>query len=234
MLGRVELLDRDNLLLLLDLPSVAPLLPDNEAQEVVLDLCANVERYLLGEQAEINNDDRVLLFVGDDDDGGWFDRRREIWRGQVMARLQAAVIAGMETFDAEGVWRASEVHARGRKIDRRVGWALVLQGDGTVLRRYENAHIDAVLLAAASGLVADWWPDLRRCKYDDCCAWFLPRDERQLYHKPACRHRNFAHTRAPHDYAEEHARRIEKTKGRGPANKLRKKQVKKKAEGGMK
>ena len=177
----------------------------------MIDLCADVVRYLLGRHAEINDDDRVML-IADDDDGEWFDRRSEIWRGKVMARLQAAITAGMESLEAEGIWRASEVYARGRKIDRRVGWALVLQGDGTVLRRYENAHVDAVLLAAASGLVADWWPHLRRCKYDECRAWFLPRDKRQLYHEPTCRHRNFARNRE-RDYAEEHQRRMRQATG---------------------
>ena len=197
-------------------------------------LCTNVEWYLLGPKAELDESDKVRLtgapnsFERGREVLSASDLEREIWRGQVLARLQSAVLAGMKTLEAGEAWRASEVHVRGQMIDRRVGWALEHQPNGTVVRRYENAHIDAILLAAASDLVAEWWPQLRRCRSPDCGAWFLPSDKRQLYHEPVCRHRNFARMRE-RDYAEEHAARIERTKGRGPAKRLRKKQATKKA-----
>ena len=181
-------------------------------------LCTDVEWYLLGPKAELDEDDKVRLTgAANSLERGRevlsaSDLEREIWRGQVLARLQAAVLAGIKSLEAGEGWRASEVYVCGQVIDRRVGWVLEHQPDGTVVRRYENAHIDAILLAATSDIIADWWPHLRRCKYDECRAWFLPRDKRQLYHEPTCRHRNFARNRE-RDYAEEHQRRVRQATG---------------------
>ena len=183
----------------------------------MLDLCTDIELYLLGPTADSSG----LLTASNSEE--------EVHRDRVLAEFQATLRRGMEQLAADGRWSVSEeLWVHGVPRDRRVGWALERQEDGTLRRWYEGAPVDALLLAAASDLVTQWWPQLRRCKYPDCGAWFLPSDKRQLYHEPVCRHRNFARMRE-RDYAEEHAARIEKTKGRGPAKRLRKKQARKKA-----
>ncbi len=166
----------------------------------MLDLCTDVERYLLGPTADSND---VLTAPSEG----------EVWRDKVLARFQATLKRGMEQLATDKRWSVSEtVWARGEPVDRRVGWALERQEDGTLRRWYEGAPVEALLLAAASDLIIQWWPQLRRCRYDVCVAWFLPRDKRQLYHEPTCRHRNFARDRR-RDYAEEHQRRVRRATG---------------------
>ena len=110
-------------------------------------LCTNVEWYLLGPKAELDESDKVRLtgapnsFERGREVLSASDLEREIWRGQVLARLQSAVLAGMKTLEAGEAWRASEV-ARQRSDDRptrRLGARTPAKRDrGTPLR--ECAH----------------------------------------------------------------------------------------------
>ena len=155
----------------------------------MLDLGTDVELYLLGPRsARLNDEDRPL--------------GREVLR-----EFRAGLSGGMEQLESEGLWEVYEHWRAGRRRNRCPGWALELQDGGTLLRWW-HGDVDAVLLAAASDLVAEWWPELRRCQYEECGAWFLPRHGRQQYHDPKCsaaqRQRKYKPNR---DYRAEYKRR---------------------------
>ena len=170
----------------------------------MLDLGTDVERYLMGPtSARLSNEDRPL--------------GREVLR-----EFHAGLSAGMEQLESEGLWKVYEHWRQGRRRNRCPGWVLEQQQDGT-LTRWWHGDVDAVLLAAASDLVAEWWSELRRCKYEECGAWFLPRHGRQHYHDPKCSAAKRQEKYQPkRNYRAEYNRRLEKA-GKLPLKRRRKK-----------
>lgn len=128
----------------------------------------------------------------------------------LLAPLQERLRAGVEALDATDLWVLTV------EPEKRPTTVLELYPDGQVVRRF-SGRFEEVFLQSAADLLARWWPELRRCKYERCGAWFLPRHGRQLYHDAPCSAVRRQETwRAEHgrDYQAEHKKRAERKHGR--------------------
>ena len=120
------------------------------------------------------------------------DLEREIWRGQVLARLQSAVLAGMKTLEAGEAWRViREVHARGQMIetDASAGCSNTSQTGpwyaATRMRTLTRFCWLRPLTSSLNGGPNCGDAELPRVRS------LVPAKRRpcQLYHEPVCRHR---------------------------------------------
>ena len=158
-------------------------------------------------------------------EGVTLDEALDIGR-DYMAALQHKLREGLEALEAKGQWWPFEM-----KGPDAPHWFFEQRNDGTIRRSYGGTH-STITLAIAAELLVQWWPDLRRCGYEGCRCWFLPRHGRQRYHAPACRQANFRRQereKRDRDYQAEYATQVEKDSGKSIADALRKKQAKKKA-----
>jgi len=199
----------------------------------LLALGVDAARYLLGPQARLDEDERVMLTGSDEreedtETGVPYPPSlvAAVRRLSVLRRLQAVVRAGTDALDSESRWAVSDVvmvsdlESTEKVQPAPPAWVLEEQDDGTIARRYEG-DVGAVLAASAAGLIAEWWPELRRCDYDRCGALFLPEHGRQRYHQPACSNRarqarHVAENGSPdqeRDHSEEYRRRLRRDAG---------------------
>lgn len=85
--------------------------------------------------------------------------------------------------------------------------------DGTLGRSYYAGPILPVLLASAIDLLAEFWPQIRRCANPDCAGgqpvFFLPSHGRQIFHSPKCSGIVRQKRLPPRNYAEEERRRAQ-------------------------
>jgi hypothetical protein len=124
----------------------------------------------------------------------------------LMAGLQGQLRAGVAALQQEGGWQPFGLKGPAPQ------WSLERRADGTVRRAYMGKW-STVTLASAADLFVRWWPQLRRCEYEPCRAWFLPTHGRQRYHDVRCagkaRYQRFKPTR---NYKSEYARRYDSTR----------------------
>ena len=129
----------------------------------------------------------------------------------LLVPIQQRLRAGIDALDdADGYWVVSAEDA-----EKRPKIVLERCRDGQVRRRL-SGDFEEVFLAYAADLLERWWLQLRRCKYEECRAWFLPRHGRQLYHNSACSGiRRQQKYRAEHgrDYAAEYDERARRKYG---------------------
>ncbi|HVO13318.1 MAG TPA: hypothetical protein VMX54_21435 [Vicinamibacteria bacterium] len=118
--------------------------------------------------------------------------------------LQRELRQGLEALAADGRWDVRPPLARTLTH-------LQQQPDGTARLVYARLDPPEALRSAAVELVAQWYPQLRRCRH--CQAWFLPRHGRQQYHDATCaaqdRWSRFA-PRRKRDYHLEYRRRVKR------------------------
>jgi hypothetical protein len=125
-----------------------------------------------------------------------------------MERFQTTVRAGMESLDSGKDWSPFAKQEPPQ-------WALHRRADGTVGRGY-HGPLMPVLIASATDLLLEWWPQIRRCAYEPCRAFFIPTHGRQEHHAPLCstRNGNNNHQRLkPRENDEKKERRVG---GKGP------------------
>ena len=136
-----------------------------------------------------------------------------------MANLQQQLRGGLDAFETKGQWSPFKLKAPVEAPH----WFFEQRGDGTIGRSYTGKP-STITIATAADLLAEWWPQLRRCKYEQCREWFLPRHGRQRYHDPACSHhfRQAAFTsKHPRDYHAEYVKRVTREVGKGATPQLR-------------
>lgn len=82
------------------------------------------------------------------------------------------------------------------------------------LRRYYEGPLLQVEVAAATDLLVEFWPRIRRCPYEPCGVFFLKGHGNNKYHDPQCsnsnRQRRHAPKRRKRDYKEELVRKHER------------------------
>jgi hypothetical protein len=124
----------------------------------------------------------------------------------LLAGLQGQLRAGVDALQQAGAWQPFALERSAPH------WSLERRADGTVRRSYLGAW-STITLASAVDLFVRWWPQLRRCAYEPCRAWFLPTHGRQRYHDGRCagvaRYQRFKPTR---DYKTEYSRRYDSTR----------------------
>lgn len=140
---------------------------------------------------------------------------------KVLGELQLELRGAMEALDDGRMWLPFGITDEQRKSPRVAAeasavaywngavpvtpkpppvWVVEPFGDG--LHRRYSGDFDTLFRLAAEALLIEFWP-LRRCKYEGCQAWFLPRHGRQRYHTPSCRQQKFSSTRQ-RDYKAEY------------------------------
>lgn len=185
----------------------------------LLDLRADA--HALAERVPFRDADEVARFKPDADP----TERRLLTAGgedggrEQLASFQGPVREGLTLLEDRGFWQVPFFE----EGEGGPGWLLLQADDGTVLRRY-SAPISAKFLAAAADLIARWWPEIRRCAYEPCGRWFLPRHGNQRYHDSACsttaRQERYAE-RHERDYRAEYEKRVKREIGRGAKPKHR-------------
>ena len=161
----------------------------------------DVESLRPGEVLDLRADfSRYLRSAFESDDPAW------------LADLQRDLLVGLAERTDPGFW---DPFGPGRCVPAYIYYGLA---DGNVSVRVPKGDWDTVAYAAAADLLMEWFPQLRRCQYEECRAWFLPRDGRQRYHDPECsrqrRWKEFEPKRRQNrDYAAEHKQRNERKYG---------------------
>jgi hypothetical protein len=138
-------------------------------------------------------------------------------RDVLLRNLQAALVNGINWMERLGYWEPFEER---RVVDHGEAEAFIggaapgiwfVSGADGSIERYFKGELSAVLLARAADILMSWWPRLRRCKRQECGAFFLPNDRRQQFHDPKCsqkiRWHRFASTRV-RDHHQEYARKF--------------------------
>jgi hypothetical protein len=202
----------------------APPVPEHSDRERILWLLEFLRRDVAalrpGELLDLRNDvfpylhcgDLATVTVFDADDlralGPLPPRRADVNSHQViaaardlMAGLQDQLRVGIDVLQQAGAWQPFGLKGPAPH------WSLERRADGTVRRSFMGAW-NTITLASAVDLFVRWCPQLRRCDYKPCRAWFLPTHGRQHYHDARCaakaRYQRFKPTR---DYKTEYSRR---------------------------
>ena len=155
----------------------------------------------LGERLDLLEDLHRYLGVTVTEEGGWIGGH-----SAVMA-VHANLRDGMNLLATKGRWALFD-NGPGVKTGPPT-WELVRRDDGTVERRFVGED-PTTLLVSAADLLAQLWPEIRRCA---CGVFFLPKHGRQQFHDLQCaaRERMARFTdKQPRDYHAEYARRMKR------------------------
>lgn len=126
----------------------------------------------------------------------------------LMARVRRDLRTGVEALEKTGSWQPF-----GLTPDRPAPrWSLERRADGTVYRAY-CGDWKTITLGSAAELLAQRWPELRRCAYAPCGVLFLPNEGRQKYHDPKRSALARWHRLPPRNHQKEKERRV---LGNGP------------------
>jgi hypothetical protein len=165
----------------------------------LLDLGVDVVRYLLDPRATIvpgEDDAEAVIFLKaiskDEARPAWLPEgdvtgTENITEDDVLAlkrpllqRLQDTLRLGMRDLARGKAWVPFDGNVVPPKL------RVQRRRDGTLGRSYYAGPILPVLLASAIDLIAQFWPQIRRCQYAPCGKFFIPDHGHQRFHDPKC------------------------------------------------